>query len=410
MSKIIANAIQAIGGSPITIPLQPGADGEFLIYQNGGLSSMESIAARAALGGTITGRGLPPTALTNGGLVFEMGTPAMAVSAGLRYFNLLTGEYFTLIGIDEANSFAAWEGSAGRLLTSGGEREFLNVTGTSTQTFDFIVPDGVFSICAVTVGAGAGGHPSWNNYAGNGGALAWRNDIPVTPGEMLTVEVGAGGALGNNGGRTVILRGSAVLFGAEGGRVNNTTRSTGISGVFAPHGIGQGGLGNRGSTMGGGGGAGGYGGVGGDGAYGNSPTPAAAGQMGGGGGGTGYDSSTYGFGGGGGTGIWGRGDSGLGGTFSGNSFSSQGGGGGGSFGTKGGHAHNSNESATLSRPNGVAVQTFTLWHGQGGFPGGGGANGGTSVSNQGRVCCGGGGAARIIWGLGRSFPSKAGLL
>lgn len=46
------------------------------------------------------------------------------------------------------------------------------------------------------VGFGAGGGI---NYAGGGGALRWRNNISVTPGEVITVTVGSPGASGSPG-------------------------------------------------------------------------------------------------------------------------------------------------------------------------------------------------------------------
>lgn len=273
-------------------------------------------------------------------------------------------------------------------------------------THSFMVPEGVSSICAVAVGGGAGGGYTWANSAGNGGALAYANNIPVTAGEILTIVVGAGGAQNSVGNDSLLKRAnSQLIFTAQGGQQSNTG-SKPISGSITCYG-GQGGIGGDSGNRqyGGGGGAGGYGVVvdgsdakGGNGSYG---TKATAGQKGGGGGGGGgYNSSTYAFGGGGGVGLFGISVSGNGGDLNnGNDFYKDGryGGKGGSDGDNG--ADNSNTTQII---NGR-----TYYHGCGGRFGGGGAGGGTSVSNNDSFCRGGQGGVRIIWGENRSFPNNA---
>lgn len=67
------------------------------------------------------------------------------------------------------------------LLTSGSNKSPVNdfvLTQTSAdEKIPWIVPDGVESICVVCVGHGALG----------GGGLAWRNNIPVIPGESFYI-------------------------------------------------------------------------------------------------------------------------------------------------------------------------------------------------------------------------------
>lgn len=55
----------------------------------------------------------------------------------------------------------------------------------------FIVPTGVTSICAVAIGSGGDtALANWGEwFGGGGGGLAYSNDLPVTPGESLTVQV-----------------------------------------------------------------------------------------------------------------------------------------------------------------------------------------------------------------------------
>jgi len=69
----------------------------------------------------------------------------------------------------------------------------------TTGTYTFTVPNYVTKISAVVVGGGgaSGNGPATPNEFGRGGAagggLRWIRDLPVTPGEEITVVVGAGG-------------------------------------------------------------------------------------------------------------------------------------------------------------------------------------------------------------------------
>ena len=246
----------------------------------------------------------------------------------------------------------------------------------------FVVPSGVASICAVAVGAGGGGYPNWAGPGGNGGALAYANNIPVESGQLINIVVGRGGEQRQKGGDSRV----GSFFYAEGGEHGNrSNRATPRSQSVSCHG-GDGGLGTNNVA---GGGAGGYAGRGGDGRYSGRGDD---GQGGAGGGGSGYDSSTYGGAGGGGVGLKGIGPSGRGGDKNnGNSFYSDSryAGKGGSGGQDGYPNHNSTN------------------HGKGGKFGGGGAGGGTSVSNNSTFCRGGDGGVRIMWGKGRSYPNNA---
>ncbi len=219
--------------------------------------------------------------------------------------------------------------------------------------YSWTVPDGVYSICAVCVGAGAAGIRE--SRGGKGGDLRYGNFLQVTPGETLTIIAGAGGKeSGSNGGRSghnsLIRRGSTdLLVASGGGRLGSSTFSPYIGG-------GNGGMYYRGS----GGGAGGYSGDGGRGRL-----PGTGG--GAGGGGSYYYNRTWG-GGGGGVGLMGEGTSGASGGTSSGAYA---GGHGGSGGTRGSH----------TRP--------------GNFGGGAG-----DYTND-----GGKGGVRIIWGEDRHFPN-----
>ena len=69
---------------------------------------------------------------------------------------------------------------------------------TIPGTFSWTCPAGVTSVSVVCVGAGAGGgDPSYGSYGGGGGgALAYANNVSVTPGASYTVVVGRGGTRG----------------------------------------------------------------------------------------------------------------------------------------------------------------------------------------------------------------------
>ena len=258
---------------------------------------------------------------------------------------------------------------------------------TTPGTFSFTVPTGVTTVCAVLVGAGSTGG---QGTGGAGGSLRYINNLPVTPGETLTVFVGAGGGYGSTG-PTTLKRGNNTLllaFSNGGGgywgepEAPNSTPSTPI-GAGPYGGTVGGGRGGSGGTAGGnywaggGGGAGGYSGNGGNG---NGAGAGSAGSGGGGGGGGGFaGQSAWNGGGGGGVGLYGEGTSGGGG----GSFA---GGGGGSGGTGG----------DSNKLNAVAVGGL--------YGGGGGGNGGGSQYTAG-YSPGGNGGARIIWGAGRAFPS-----
>lgn len=281
-----------------------------------------------------------------------------------------------------------------------------------TSSTSWLVPANVTSICAVAVGGGGGGadgltYEDYNVYGsgagGGGGALAYANNISVTPGETLTIIVGAGGPpVGNHytspiptGGYSGVLRGATALVKANGGTCASgiyvvdevvTYSVAGAGGTVAVGTGGSGGVG--GSGAGGGGGAGGYAG---DGGAGSSPYGTGgngAGGAGGGGGGGAYFFPPYdlyvGAAGGGGVDVLGQGSNGVGGASAANVGSY--GGGGGSGGD-------------------TAYDSAGLETTEGGYYGGGGGGGGGYTGYGTPGSYGAQGVVRIIWGSGRAFPS-----
>ncbi|MFC0656390.1 Ig-like domain-containing protein, partial [Mongoliitalea lutea] len=140
----------------------------------------------------------------------------------------------------------------------------VSTPGTST----FTVPAGVYSINVDAIGAGGGGGGRGSGTGatargGGGGAFAGRT-IAVTPGQVWTIEVGAGGSGGSggdnagaNGGNTVFRLGSEVFVRAAGGSGGSGSDSGagGLGGTVAAS-IGTSVFRGGNGTTGGGGGAG----------------------------------------------------------------------------------------------------------------------------------------------------------
>jgi hypothetical protein len=262
------------------------------------------------------------------------------------------------------------------------------VVFVTSGTYSWEVPESIFSICAVCVGGGGGSSSGFSSNikgaGGGGGALSYKNNISVTPGETLTIIVGAAGAgasagqfsNGGNAGSTSIKRSTTTLLIAYGGAGGTYNGSGGSGGSTWGSADGGGNGGNGGTPTNdwdgvgcGGGGAGGYSGNGGNGGYGvfdppsDFPSNGSGGSGGAGGGGGPHYSSTQDNG-GGGVGIIKTGSNGSGG-----SANSPGTGG------SSGDAGNSTDGTG------------------GNYGGGAGGAGGSSAGSNGA-----GGAVRIIFG------------
>lgn len=252
---------------------------------------------------------------------------------------------------------------------------------TVAGTYTFIVPTGITSISAVCVGGGGGATDTgpFGTRAGGGGALSYSNGISTTPGESLTVQVGAGGVGpsgpgGRIGGTSSISRGGTTLLSAQGAQSNiGGAAANGVGAVKYSGGTNTSGATAGFGSSGAGCGAAGYAGDGG----GGTPTPAAGLSGNGGGGGSGAAPGNTG-GPGGGVGLVIQGASGAGGALP---VGAGGGGSGGAPGTEGG--------PVASRSGGA--------HGGGG--------GGSADNNGGS---GGVGGVRIIYGgTGKSYPNNS---
>lgn len=226
-----------------------------------------------------------------------------------------------------------------------------DVTGqieyTTAGTYSWTCPVGVTSVSAVCVGPGSA---QFSYYSGSGGALVYRNNIPVTPGNVYTIVVGDYASAKDS-----------TAFGMSAGRGTFPANGGAPSGTYT-----AGFYGGAGGSYCGAGGAAGYAGNGAAGGYaitGNAPS-----GSGGSGGGGGYGGGGI-SGNGGGVRLKGQGASGTGGANS-------------STGTGGDGGIGSNDSS------GGNTQDY-----------GGGQGAGNSAPP-------GGGAVRIIWpGTTRQFPS-----
>lgn len=294
-------------------------------------------------------------------------------------------------------SFSGTSNQFGLIQTfsSQGTQLYTNTSGTHTLS----VPAGVTSMSAFVVGGGGGasGCPTIQGYdqsgAGAGGGSAW-GTFSVTPGDVLDIQVGAGGsgggrgstAAGNggDGGTSYIRRDGQLILQATGGTGRVWQSTNWISGGQGSLGTGVTGQANNGGMSGGsnsgyaggGGGAGGYSGNGGNGALFSSSGSNGTGGGGGGGGGTSSQSS-YVSGAGGGVGMLGEGTNGAGGSGGTNGHGTGGGGGSG--------ASNASGRNASAYGGGAGGSSITGIQGIGGYPG----------------------AVRIIWGAGRSYPNNA---
>jgi len=265
--------------------------------------------------------------------------------------------------------------------TSSAEGPVGQVEWTTDGTYNWTVPDNVYSVCILCVGGGGGGGSASPQDAdgGGGGGLAYKNNVSVTPGDTHQIYVaeggigGSGGGAGATGGNSTVsisMGTSVVAYGGVGGSGSAGTGGAG-GGRNGADGGGNGGNGGAwNNAQGGGGGAGGYSGNGG---VGSGSGMGASGGGAGGGGGGGFQA------GGGGVGIFGEGSSGGPSDSSTNYKGFPGSGG------KGGYSNGAG-------PNGASDDGAGIY-------GGGGWAGGVNGT-------GGKGGVRIIW-WGPNSPQRA---
>ena len=280
-------------------------------------------------------------------------------------------------------AFKVTDGRAEQLRNSSFSVSYIKSGGVlfdTPGTHTWTVPAGVTSVHVVAVGAG-GAPGTYYPYqmtkaGGAGGGLGWKNNIPVTPGEQITVKVGQHQGGGADGEDSYFKDVSTVKGGGGQGAGNYGAT------VQAPQGgdyVGDGGGNGGGSysrndpyNQGGGGGAGGYSGNGGHGQHQDASPAWSAGSGGGGAGGAKGSWSNYPGGGGGGVGLYGEGPSGT----------TYGAGGSGGANGSGGSSGGTGIGGKYGGGTGNLRGGFNQWPGD---------------TGQGGV--------RVIWGAGRAFPS-----
>ena len=127
---------------------------------------------------------------------------------------------------------------------NGTWRKIFPIAGSQTYstagTFSFVVPQGVYTLSMPVLSGGGGGGRSGQHtgdchsgVAGGAGGTVASTSFATTPGETLTVIVGAGGSggsypgfqqgygMGTVGGTTYVKRGATTLYTGSGGAVSS---------------------------------------------------------------------------------------------------------------------------------------------------------------------------------------------
>jgi hypothetical protein len=122
---------------------------------------------------------------------------------------------------------------------AGGEMPRGESTYAMPGTFTWVCPAGVTSVSVVCIGAGGAGRVATAGSAagGGGGAIAWVNNLSVTPGVSYSVVVGLGGRGTTSGGKsffnntaTVSALGGLSTNSGTGGAGGTVEAGTGFSG------------------------------------------------------------------------------------------------------------------------------------------------------------------------------------
>ncbi len=108
------------------------------------------------------------------------------------------GGSVTIVYIDATIGWQVQQDEASPLIsiTPPGNQEY-----TSPGNYTWTVPAGVTSCCVVCVGGGGDSGTANSGQAGGGGALSYKNNITVVPGQTATVTVGSGGQHSGNQGQ-----------------------------------------------------------------------------------------------------------------------------------------------------------------------------------------------------------------
>lgn len=194
--------------------------------------------------GGITGATTNGTALTL--VAPNLGTPASAtltLATGLPLTTGVTGLLPVANGGTGTSTPSLVQGS-NVSITGSWPNQTVAVTGSGavltvtlyTSSTSFTVPAGVTNILCELIGGGGGAAIASNSAAGGGGYAY--GAITVTPGDVLTITVGAAGIggqpMGNTGtagGTSLIVRSAVTLISATGGGGSGTITQLGAGGT-----------------------------------------------------------------------------------------------------------------------------------------------------------------------------------
>ncbi|WP_407310903.1 glycine-rich domain-containing protein [Desulfosporosinus sp. SB140] len=204
-----------------------------------------------------------PAGYTSGGSVAQVNVPAANVLTGTTIANVAgTMPNQGSPTLQPGTSITPGYYGGGSVANAPHSSQTYSTPGTYT----FTVPASVTKVTAIIGGAGGGGGNGINGSGGGGGGGAggvYLVDIPVTPGQQITVVVGAGGAGASTSG--------ANGYGADGATGGQSSFGSYVAGggVGGYHGTDYTNNGGVGGAGGAGGGNGSNGGSGGNGTAGN---------------------------------------------------------------------------------------------------------------------------------------------
>jgi hypothetical protein len=259
-------AFQVESGVTVTLPASNGNPGELLYFYGEGTTSY-NIANNTGqfiwapplkmTSSSDTSSGATTLTVTNGGT-------AVLMSRGDGEFDVIGGSVMSLSQLTNgsisptfgttvvANAAASNEAVNLGQLFIGNRKSVFTSNGTYT------VPDAVTTIWVSGAGGGGGGgggnslsstEQGGGGGGGYAGACVLKTPISVTPGESLTITIGAGGAGGagttslanagdgSAGGATTIVNGSSTLLSLAGGAGANGATSFGTNYVFGGQGF-----------------------------------------------------------------------------------------------------------------------------------------------------------------------------
>ena len=130
-----------------------------------------------------------------------------------------------------------WEiegGWSNEVVNAEEKTEYVIAFTNTSQSYTLTIPDNVYSIQYLIV-AGGGGGGGWHGGGGGAGGMLTSDTYPVSPGDVLTITVGAGGGGGVGKNNT-----ESNARGTNGG--NSSISMTGADDIVAYGGGGGGGL------------------------------------------------------------------------------------------------------------------------------------------------------------------------